>query len=69
MPRDKFHGLLRFQACAESLADRFALVSEIWVKFVNNCLRCYHLGDDITVDEKLLPSKTIHIHPVYAKQN
>ena len=43
-------------------ADKFALISEIWDKFVGNCLHCYRPGENITVNEQLLSSKTRYKH-------
>ncbi|KAF2888432.1 hypothetical protein ILUMI_17741, partial [Ignelater luminosus] len=37
--------------------DKFALVSETWNTFIENCLFCYKQGQDVTVDEQLFPSK------------
>ncbi|KAF7640843.1 hypothetical protein LDENG_00010390, partial [Lucifuga dentata] len=37
--------------------NKFALVSEIWEKFVENSIACYKPGADITVDEQLFPTK------------
>ena len=37
--------------------DKFALVSSIWDRFIDNCLRCYKGGVNLTIDEQLLPSK------------
>lgn len=64
MTRDRFRELIRFLRFDEKSsraqripADKFALISEIWNKFVENCLRCYRPCENITVDEQLLPSK------------
>ena len=39
-------------------ADKFAMVSEIWNRFIDNCVTCYKPGPNITVDEQLFPSKS-----------
>lgn len=33
--------------------DRLVLVRKIFSQFVTNCQRCYSLGENVTVDEKL----------------
>lgn len=37
--------------------SKFALVAEVWEKFVQNSIACYKPGADITVDEQLFPTK------------
>lgn len=37
--------------------DRFALISEVWNKFISNCQVCYTPGPYITIDEQLFPTK------------
>ncbi|KAF2897746.1 hypothetical protein ILUMI_08428 [Ignelater luminosus] len=37
--------------------DKFALVSDIWNRFIYNCKICYVPGENITVDEQLFPTK------------
>jgi len=38
-------------------ADKFCLVSELWNKFVDNCLSYYKPSENLTVDEQLYPTK------------
>ena len=38
-------------------ADKFALVSDLWNKFVDNCISSYKPGPNITIDEQLFPTK------------
>lgn len=38
--------------------DKFAMVSEIWNRFIENCVTCYKPGPNITVDEQLFPCKS-----------
>lgn len=38
--------------------DKFALCSEMWNMFVENCQRCYNPHEYLTIDEQLLPTKT-----------
>ncbi|CAK1600205.1 unnamed protein product [Parnassius mnemosyne] len=38
--------------------DKFAMVSDIWNKFIENCEMCYIPGENMTVEEQLFPSKT-----------
>ncbi|KAF2888167.1 hypothetical protein ILUMI_18005 [Ignelater luminosus] len=37
--------------------DKFALVSDIWNRFIYNCKICYVPGENITVDEQLFSTK------------
>nr|XP_012145741.1 PREDICTED: piggyBac transposable element-derived protein 4-like [Megachile rotundata] len=64
MSRDKFKQILRFirfdkrterSRCLQT--NKFALVSEIWDKFIENSQACYQPGQNITVDEQLFPTK------------
>ena len=38
-------------------SDKFALASEVWQSFIDNCILCYRPGENLTVDEQLFPSK------------
>ena len=38
--------------------DKFALVSAIRDKFIENCVVCYKPGKNITADKQLFPTKT-----------
>ena len=38
--------------------DRFAMIREVWDKFIQNCQNCYIPDEYLTVDEQLLNSKT-----------
>jgi hypothetical protein len=38
-------------------SDKFALASEVWQRFIDNCFLCYRLGENLTADEQLFPSK------------
>lgn len=64
MARDRFKEIMRYlrfdmkaTRSQRLRTDQFALVSEIWNTFVENCLLCYKAGENITVDEQLFPSK------------
>ncbi|MBN3292581.1 PGBD4 protein, partial [Polypterus senegalus] len=64
MPRDRYQtimGHLRFDnkdTRAERVKnDRFAAISDIWQRFVQNCISSYNPGQHITVDEQLFPTK------------
>lgn len=52
---------IRFDIKSERSArlqkDKFALISDVWNKFMQNRLCCYKPGENITVDEQLFPSK------------
>ncbi|XP_071039876.1 piggyBac transposable element-derived protein 4-like [Parasteatoda tepidariorum] len=65
MSRDKFMEILRFirfdkrnQRSQRLKTDKFALISLIWDKFIQNSQACYKPGENLTVDEQLFPSKT-----------
>jgi hypothetical protein len=38
-------------------SDKFALASEVWQRFNDNCFLCYRPGENLTADEQLFPSK------------
>ncbi|KAL2731785.1 piggyBac transposable element-derived protein 4-like [Vespula squamosa] len=37
--------------------DKFALISEIWSKFINNSHVCYKPYENISIDKQLFPTK------------
>ena len=37
--------------------DKFALISEIWNRFISNSQACYKLYENTSIDEQLLPTK------------
>lgn len=37
--------------------DKFALLSEVWYKFIHNSQNCYKPGSLVTIDEQLFPTK------------
>ena len=37
--------------------DKFALISEIWNRFISNSQACYKLYENISIDEQLFPTK------------
>ena len=64
MARNRFREILRFlrfdMRSTRSIrlqADKFALVSDLWNKFVDNCISSYKPGPNITIDEQLFPTK------------
>lgn len=64
MSRDKFNQIKRFirfdlksTRRDRQKSDKFAAVSEVWNKFVSNCIMCYKPGANITIDEQLFPTK------------
>ncbi|XP_059563328.1 piggyBac transposable element-derived protein 4-like [Myotis daubentonii] len=64
MTREKFKQILRFirfdkrtERSRHLQTNKFALVLEIWDKFIENSQACYQPGQNITVDEQLFPSK------------
>ncbi|XP_056120044.1 piggyBac transposable element-derived protein 3-like [Rhinichthys klamathensis goyatoka] len=65
MSRNRFQEIMRFlrfdkrETRRTRLRDnKFALMSDVWDKFVQNCIACYKPGADITVDEQLFPTKS-----------
>ena len=62
--RNSFSEMLRFfrfdtksHRSQRLKADRFALFSVVWNRFIDNCISCYTPGVFITLDEQLFPSK------------
>ena len=65
MRRNRFCKIMRFlrfdMRCtrlSRLQTDKFALISAVWDKFIENCVVCYKPGENITVDEQLFPTKT-----------
>ena len=52
---------LRFDLCstrtARSEIDQFALISDIWNRFVGNSISRYKPGENITINEQRFPTK------------
>ena len=49
--------------------NKFALVTEVWERFIQNRIAHYKPGTDITVDEQLFRTKArLQLYPVYSKQ-
>ena len=42
---------MRSTRLSRSQTDKFALISAIWDKFIENCIFCYKPGENITMDE------------------
>ncbi|CAK6973186.1 piggyBac transposable element-derived protein 4-like [Scomber scombrus] len=63
MPRSRYRDIMRYMRfdkesrCFFLSGDKFTLMSEVWGKFVENCIACYKPGANITVDEQLFPTK------------
>ena len=64
MGRNSFMEILRFirfdkksERSKRLQNDKFALISEIWNKFIENSQACYKPGANITIDEQLFPTK------------
>ncbi|XP_051242438.1 activating transcription factor 7-interacting protein 1 isoform X2 [Dicentrarchus labrax] len=64
MSRNRFQEIMQFlcfdrrETPHTRLRDnKFALMSDVWDRFVQNSIGCYKPGADITVDEQLLPTK------------
>lgn len=65
MSRDRFCEISRFLRFdikstrpTRIKQNKFALISEVWNRFIENCISCYKPGQNITIDEQLFPSKT-----------
>jgi hypothetical protein len=60
MSRNRFREIMRYMKRTRSQrlpCDKFALASEVWQRFIGNCFLCYRLGENLTGDEQLFPSK------------
>lgn len=65
MSRNAFSEILRFlrfddrsQRIQRLGVDKFALISDVWKQFIENCQSCYKPGADLSIDEQLFPTKT-----------
>ena len=63
MGRNRFCEIMRFlrfdlrsTRLSRLQTNKFALISAVWDKFVENCIVCYKPGENITVDEQLFPT-------------
>ena len=64
MSRHDFTEIMRFirfddrnQRIQRLQTDKFAMISEVWYKFIDNSQNCYKPGPYITIDEQLFPTK------------
>ncbi len=64
MSRNRFKEILRFirfdmkSSRSQRLqTDKLALASEVWRSFIENAILCYKPGENVTVDEQLIPTK------------
>lgn len=64
MPRQKFQNFMKFLRfdCKQTRpqrikTDKFALISDIWNSFFDNCQKCYAPEGEVTVDEQLYATK------------
>ena len=64
MTRNLFREILRFlrfdvrsTRSVRLQTDKFALISDVWNRFVDNCISCYKPRANITIDEQLFPTK------------
>uniref|UniRef100_A0A672ZDD4 PiggyBac transposable element-derived protein domain-containing protein n=2 Tax=Sphaeramia orbicularis TaxID=375764 RepID=A0A672ZDD4_9TELE len=64
LPRNRFREIMRFlqfdkkeTRTIRQKSDKFALMTDVWQRFTQNCVMCYNPGPDITVDEQLFPTK------------
>ncbi|XP_046827873.1 piggyBac transposable element-derived protein 4-like [Vespa crabro] len=60
-PRSAFQKMVystsKYQRSQWSQTDKFAMISEVWYKFIDNSQNCYKPGPYITIDEQLFPTK------------
>ena len=47
---------LRSTKSARWQTDKFALISDIWNRFIDNSISCYQPGENITIYKKLFPT-------------
>ena len=64
MARNRFREILRFlrfDVCSTSSVrlqtDKFAIVSDVWNRFVDICIFCYKPWANTTIDKQLFPTK------------
>ena len=64
MCRNRFREIMRYlrfdlkRTRSQRLqSDKFALASEVWQKFINNCFFCYRPEGNLSAGEQLFPSK------------
>ncbi|GBP10064.1 hypothetical protein EVAR_77499_1 [Eumeta japonica] len=64
MPPDRFKVIMKFlrfdhrsERSSRLQQDKFALISDVWKKFIENCLSCYKPGENVTVNEQLFSTK------------
>lgn len=64
MSRNDFAEIMRFirfdnknQRSQRLQNDKFALISEVWYKFIENSQNCYKPGAYLAIDEQLFPTK------------
>lgn len=65
MSRDRFIAIMKYLRFDKKSTrklrlpnDKFALISEVWTTFIENCQLCYKAGENIAIDEQLFPTKT-----------
>ena len=58
MGRNRFCKIMRFfrfdtqsARLSQFQTNKFALISAVWDKFIENCIACYKPGENLTVDE------------------
>lgn len=76
MSRDRFTEIkrfLRFDIISTRIQrlhrDKFALASEIWKPFIENCIACYKPNTNITIDEQLFPTRCRFLQYMAYKPN
>ena len=64
MARNRFRKILQFlrfdvgsTRSVRLQTDKFVLVSDVWKRFVDNCISCYKPRANTKIDKQLFPTK------------
>ena len=76
MSRNRFMEIKRFlrfddknTRSSRVCEDKFCLISELWKGFIENCQLAFYPGENLTIDEQLLPCKArCRFFAIYCKQ-
>lgn len=58
------HFDIRNESSQRLQTDKFALMLNVWNKFIVNIQNCFNPGANITVDEQLFPLKDVGLHSI-----
>ena len=63
-PRKRFLSIMKYLRFDEKnrrrerlQTDKFSLASQVWEPFISNCQKAFNPGQNLTIDEQLLPCK------------